>query len=144
MKCPRCQQENPLHAKFCLGCGTPLNDVITGRSYAALQADVAGLRRELGEAREQQTATAAILRIISNSLTDTQPVFDTIVKSAVRLCGGTACAVLTCEDDSIHVRAAPELRLLDSWVRLGLIAAEVHRQGLRLAPNRVAAPSGIG
>jgi Double zinc ribbon len=71
MKCPRCQQENPSHAKFCLGCGTPLNDVITGRSYAVLQADIVGLRRELGEARGQQTATAAILRIISNSLTDT-------------------------------------------------------------------------
>jgi signal transduction histidine kinase/putative methionine-R-sulfoxide reductase with GAF domain len=106
MKCPRCQQENPRHAKFCLGCGRSLSDVIViGRPYADLQAEIDGLRRELGASVEQQTATAAILRIISNSLTDTQPVFDTIVKSAVRLCGGTACAVLTCEDDSIHVRA---------------------------------------
>ena len=24
MKCPRCQQDNPTHARFCLGCGTPL------------------------------------------------------------------------------------------------------------------------
>src|SRR4029450_13248384 len=24
MKCPRCQQENPAHARFCLGCGARL------------------------------------------------------------------------------------------------------------------------
>ena len=24
MKCPRCQEDNPTHARFCLGCGTPL------------------------------------------------------------------------------------------------------------------------
>jgi len=57
------------------------------------------------EALDQQTATSEILRVISSSLTDTQPVFDTIVRSAVRLCRGTSCGVLTCEADMIHVRA---------------------------------------
>jgi len=61
--------------------------------------------RDLAESLDQQTAIAEILRVISSSVTDTQSVFDTIVKSAVRLCGGTACAVLTCGDESIHVRA---------------------------------------
>ncbi len=63
------------------------------------------LRRELTESLDQQTAIAEILRVISSSVTDTQSVFDTIVKSAIRLCGGTACAVLTCDNESIHVRA---------------------------------------
>src|SRR5262245_60091743 len=50
---------------------------------------------QVTEALERQTATGEILRVISSSPTDVEPVFETIVHSAVRLCGALFGGVST-------------------------------------------------
>jgi GAF domain-containing protein len=61
--------------------------------------------RDLTEALDQQTATGEILRVISSSPTDIQPVFDTIVRNARRLCGADSAGVLTYDGALIHIEA---------------------------------------
>jgi GAF domain-containing protein len=61
--------------------------------------------RDLTETLEQQTATSEILRVISQSPTDVQPVFDTIVRSAVRLCGGLFGTAIRFDGELLHLAA---------------------------------------
>ena len=59
--------------------------------------------RDLTEALEQQNATSEVLRVISRSPTDVQPVFDTIAQSALKLCRASAATMLTYDGALIHL-----------------------------------------
>ena len=65
--------------------------------------------RTITEALEQQTATAEILRVISSSPTDVQPVFDAIVRSMVRLCDSTFAIAYRYDGQQVHLAAHHEL-----------------------------------
>jgi GAF domain-containing protein len=65
--------------------------------------------RDLTEALEQQTATSDILRVISQSQTNVQPVFDTIAGAAQKLCNASAGLVFTFDGELIHLVAIANL-----------------------------------
>jgi GAF domain-containing protein len=69
---------------------------------------VARLSRELKEAFEQQGATADILNIISNSPTDTQPVFEAIVQSLLKLFPNALISLALRYGDRINAAAVAD------------------------------------
>ena len=81
-----------------------------GLSIAKLQEQLDRRTRELSEALEQQIATSDVLRIISNSPTDAQPVFDAIIGSAVRMCDARFGAVFRLDRGVLHLVAHHNLR----------------------------------
>jgi GAF domain-containing protein len=59
------------------------------------------LELELAEAREQQAATAEILRVISSSPTDAERMFAEIAASAARLCQAYDAVIRQVDDDAL-------------------------------------------
>jgi GAF domain-containing protein len=60
---------------------------------------------DLSEALEQQTASSEVLDVISNSLVDTQPVFDAIVRSGLRLFADAAIVIMLPQGDQAVIGA---------------------------------------
>ena len=77
------------------------------KASAALneETSVARLTNELREAVEQQSATSEVLRVISSYPDDPQPIFQAMLKNAVRLCDALFGNLYRWDGDALHVVA---------------------------------------
>lgn len=82
-------------------------------SISDLQSQVSALGRELAEARAEQTASSEVLRVISSSPGELQPVFQAILENAIRICEAKFGCIFRYDGDVFHLAAAinmpPEL-----------------------------------
>jgi len=85
------------------------------RQLETERAEKQALGARLAEAREQQTATGAILRVIGASPADARPVFDAIVEEAVRVCGAVAAMLWRVDGAALESLA---LHVVESWPRV--------------------------
>src|SRR5215470_14001859 len=76
-----------------------------GRAVDELKRELETKSRELGEAREQQAATAGILAAISSSPADLRRVFAEIAASAARLCDAYDAVILQVSGDGLRLVA---------------------------------------
>jgi GAF domain-containing protein len=74
-------------------------------------------KRELQESLEYQTATSEVLSVISRSPTNVQAVFETIARSAARLCSTLNCFVYRFDGKLVHFAAADRLSEGEARVR---------------------------
>jgi GAF domain-containing protein len=74
------------------------------REKAASDRETA-ISRELSEALDQERATSQVLGIISGSPTDLEPVFETILANATRLCRASFANLWLCEGSGFHIAA---------------------------------------
>src|SRR6516162_6464832 len=60
---------------------------------------------DLSEALEQQTATSEVLRVISSSPSELEPVFQTMLENATRICEASYGALWLCDGDGYRTGA---------------------------------------
>src|SRR6516164_5141351 len=96
-----------------------------------LQEQVRALTRELAEAREQQTATADVLRVISSSPGELEPVFQAMLGNATKLCEAEFGLMHRYDGDAFYITAMQGMP--------SDYASVVRREAVRPGPETVLA-----
>jgi signal transduction histidine kinase len=94
-------------------------------SYADLEKKVETRTAELTESLEQQTATSEVLQVISSSPGELEPVFQSMLENATRVCGANFGVMHLWEGDSFNVAA--DYNIPPAYTAL--------RQGVQLRPH---------
>src|SRR5262249_31736458 len=72
-------------------------------AQAVIAIENARLLNELRESLQQQTATADVLKVISSSLNDLKPIFETIGQRAEKLCDAEVSVISMVDGDQIRL-----------------------------------------
>jgi hypothetical protein len=93
-----------------------LLNALRSSSDTTHETEVARLTRERDEALEQQTATSEVLRVISSSPGELQPVFERMLENAARVCDANSGVIYRWDGDALQLGRSP--RNTSSWCRV--------------------------
>src|SRR6516164_5784770 len=82
------------------------NQAVIAIENTRLLNELRGRTQELTEALEQQTATSEILKVISSSPGELEPVFHAMLENAVRICDATFGNIYRLDGNTLHLVAA--------------------------------------